>query len=141
MTPAFFYHRDDKKKAIKSELFLENSSFLCGQSGYTYQNFNVDDHNVHKLSKSIQRVFELVNIKRCQIGLSRLEVLKVELNSYAHAKNISYHPIPKVDKEPFYWLINKNFKYSKALKNLINKEINELINTKKMQKFYKKYNL
>ncbi|PIK13777.1 transporter substrate-binding domain-containing protein [Halobacteriovorax sp. JY17] len=142
MTPAYFFHKsDDKKLMMKTaDLILKNSP-ICGQSGYTYKNFGIPSKEVKRLSKALGRIIDLVSAKRCKIGLTRLEVLKRVLPTLKEYSDISYSVIKGAEKEEFFWLINKNFSFSKKLKKIIDKEFKSLISNGKLLKISTKYKI
>ncbi len=142
MTPAYFFHKSDSKDLMMktADIILKNSP-ICGQSGYTYKNFGIPNKEVKKLSKALGRIIDLVSAKRCKIGLTRLEVLKRELPTFKEYSDISYSAIKGAEKEEFFWLINKNFSFSKKLKTIIDKELKSLTLNGKILKISNKYKL
>ncbi len=140
MTPAYIFHKSLNLKNLTSHELLKNTP-ICGQSGYTYTNFGIPNDIVKKLSKSLVRIIDLINVKRCSVGLTRMENLKQELSSFKDYENIAYSKILDAKKEDFFWLINKNFPFSTDLKEHIDREISLLKKSGFMSKLYLKYKL
>ncbi|OUR95345.1 hypothetical protein A9Q84_16030 [Halobacteriovorax marinus] len=141
LTPIFFFSNEHLKSMHKPATVKEllELGTICGQKGYTYNNFGFKNSDVVMISKEITNVFDLVVKKRCVVGLTRKEVLLSKLKNYKQAKLISHQSIVNATKEPFYWLINKNFKYAKDLKKIIDSEIKQLYRSGKAQKLLNDY--
>ncbi|MBK8970329.1 MAG: hypothetical protein IPM37_02735 [Hahellaceae bacterium] len=92
---------------------------LCGQAGYTYSNFTIDDTKVERVSEDLAKVLDLTRLDRCDLGLARKEVLLTELKSYQYASAIKYQSIENAQKEDFYWMINRQYPFAEELKQII----------------------
>jgi polar amino acid transport system substrate-binding protein len=141
LTPIIFFHKKYSSKfsvpiIAKS---LKSLDLICGQKGYTFNNFGLNNEDVTKISKGIYEILELVRKDRCSVGLTRKEVLLNELNDYKYSKEIKIQNIIGADVEPFYWLINKKFSYSSELRDLINSELSLLKSSGESKNMLKKY--
>ncbi len=142
MTPAYFFHKSfEASLRDKTAKQIISSQPICGQTGYTYTNFGIPNEEVKKLSKALGRIIDLVSERRCKVGLTRLEVLRRELPNYKEYTDIAYSEIKGAKKENFYWLINKQSKFSELLKKTIDREYEALSKKGVITKIKSKYNL
>ncbi|EQC47468.1 ABC transporter substrate-binding protein [Bacteriovorax sp. Seq25_V] len=128
LTPIYFFNKKNKDSFsanIKAST-LYTKGDICGQSGYTYTNFGLDNNKIKMVSKDLASVLDLVSKGRCTIGLTRREVLDIELKNFKDADEIQSQTIADVEVENFYWLVNKNYKYTKELVHIINSELLEM---------------
>jgi polar amino acid transport system substrate-binding protein len=141
LKPIVFYHEkySSKFSAPVTPKYLKSLDLICGQKGYTFNNFGLKNEDVTGISKGIHEILELVRKERCSAGLTRKEVLLNELNDYEHSQIIKIQNIIGADVEPFYWLINKNFSYSSELRDLINSELSILNSSGVRKGMLKKY--
>jgi len=141
LTPVFFYLKNQNKRYKNPTKVKELKKLpsICGQKGYIYNNFGFEGEEVKLMSKDILYVFDLVIKKRCNIGLARKEVLLTEFKKYNNSHLLSYQEIKNTSKEQFFWLINRNFKFSKKLKKIIDSEIKTLYESGQAFEFLQKY--
>lgn len=128
LTPVFVYS-SLKMKNVPSIIQINELKKLgpgCGQVGYIYDNFGFSNDELNLQSKDLQNLLSLVSKKRCAFGLARLEVYQYEKELFKNFADIEYGSIQNATSEEFFWLINKNYKYSTVLKKLINEELNTL---------------
>ncbi|WP_127716242.1 ABC transporter substrate-binding protein [Halobacteriovorax sp. HLS] len=141
LTPVYFYL--DKLEAnfskIETSKELKKLDLICGQKGYTFNNFGLDNDDVTMISKGIHEILDLVVKKRCSVGLARKEVLLTQLVDFKDSEQIAIKKLAGIETEKFYWLINKNFKYADKLKSIIDSEVKILEHSGKSQQFLNKY--
>lgn len=112
---------------------------LCGQAGYTYSNFTIDDSDVERVSEDLTKVLDLTRLNRCDLGLARKEVLLSELQNYSQAAEIHYQYIENARQEEFYWLINRQMPYAADLKAVIDQGLNDLYDSGEAEKMLSTY--
>lgn len=140
LTPVVFFPASDASQypqpvsAPKLEAML-----ICGQKGYTYNNFGFDNDRVAMISKDLPKVLDLVLLKRCDLGLARKEILLSELTDYIGADKFAWQTLESVPPENFYWMLNRNFVYSSELKSIIDQEVAALYQSGAAQSMLSRY--
>lgn len=140
LTPVIFFarsHTDAYPDAISTDKLM--SLHLCGQSGYTYSNFTIDDTKVERVAEDLAKVLDLTRLDRCELGLARKEVLLTELKAYPQASDIGYQTIQNAQQEDFYWLINKQAPLATELKAIIDQGLNALYESGQAEKMLSTY--
>ena len=50
---------------------LKSNRTVCGQRGYTYNNFGFDNEEVRMVSKDLPKLIDVVMTHRCDVGLAQ----------------------------------------------------------------------
>jgi len=140
LTPVFFFPLD--KASLYSEPTTADklqSLFVCGQKGYTYNNFGFNNDNVAMVSKDLEKVVDLTLIGRCDIGLSRKEILLSELSGDSRAEKIVLQTLVDMPPEPFYWMISRRHPKAAAVKAWIDKQVAEIYESDEARQLLEKY--
>lgn len=141
LTPVFFYLNELETKFNKVETSkdLQKLDLICGQKGYTFNNFGLKNDDVTMISKGIHEILDLIVKKRCSVGLARKEVFLTQLLNFKDSHKIGIKKLASIESEKFYWLINKNFKYAEKLKSIIDSEVKQLERSGKSKDYLNKY--
>ncbi len=127
LTPVFFFRKEQASiftEPKPADLF--SMSFVCGQKGYTYNNFGFDNGHVAMISKDLEKIVDLTIMGRCDIGLSRREIMQFKLAGDERLDKIAYQTLVDIKPEPFYWMINRSHPQAAAIKQHIDREVARL---------------
>ncbi len=112
---------------------------LCGQKGYIYTNFGLEEKRIQRVSKGLPKIIELLLLKRCDIGVARLEILLTELKDAPDAKRLGYQRLRDASAEQFYWMLNRHSEFSMQLKQLIDSEVKALAERGELERMLQVY--
>lgn len=141
LTPIFFFvkQRQYDYNNIDHAEQLKSNRTVCGQQGYTYNNFGFDNEEVRMVSKDLPKLIDVVMTHRCDVGLARKEILLTELKNSSFKETLSYRPFPHVSSEAFYYLINRSKPYANELKSILDTGIANMQNSGEAEALLKAY--
>lgn len=137
VSPSYFYKKKSFPEGIspKSSADFKDLGHLCGLKGFNYVNFGLSNDDIDMGSDNYERLISKTLFGRCQISFARYEILEGwgQLLNMNFVKNdqLSFIPIPNVNKEKFHLMISKNYKYRHEIKKLFESEIDKLKDTEK----------
>ncbi len=128
LTPAYFFAKNRlyDYTTVDSAAKLKSNRSVCGQSGYTYNNFGFENSEVRMVSKELSKLIHVVTTHRCDVGLTRKEVLLTEVKGTPYKDQIAYREIPNVTGEFFYYLINRNHPHANQIKQTLDQGVAKL---------------
>ncbi|WP_070971846.1 substrate-binding periplasmic protein [Vibrio sonorensis] len=141
VTPFYLY----SKKTFPGGLNIKSIDDLkgykvCGIHGYNYSDFGLE--NIDQNSVEVSEALNEVRLNRCDVFLSWKEILLglglVTENDF-HRYAVIAAPVPNMDRHKFYFLISRAYPQAQALKTLIDREIQQLKESGKLQRIINKY--
>lgn len=130
ITPAYFYLKDRFPDGVrlKDPGELLSHKPICGRLGYNYVNFGLSNDQVIMGSYDYNHLLNLLHHSRCKVILARYEVLAAYalFGTPYITEKVGYSPVPGMDKEPFHYLISKQYEYGSELLALLNSELQQM---------------
>lgn len=104
---------------------------VCGLHGYNYNTFGIDSNQVNRSSRNYDQLIKRTMAGRCDLFLANREILAgfSILGKHYNDSDMVSAQIPGARNDDFHMLISKRYRYRKALKQLLDKGIEQLEQT------------
>lgn len=142
LTGIYFYSKNRPEPKIESMADLKKYP-SCGQVGYTYQNFGLQENEIKARSVGLVAAMKIMEDGGCDIVLSQLEVVAGERaigkSDFLNMPGLGYKKVPGMPGTAFHMLVGRNLSYSGELLSLLNQGLEESKSSKAVEALRKKY--
>lgn len=143
VTPAYFFLKDEFPEGLNIENKDDLVSYkpICGKLGYNYTNFDLSNRQVLRESHDYNHLFKLLKHRRCKLVLARHEILSAYalIGKPYITGEIGYSLAQKEGKEPFHYLISKNYEYAEELLMAIDDGLKRMTEQGKLDSLMNQY--
>lgn len=143
VSPAYFYLNSNRKrmKPIYDASDLYDLGVICGERGYNYEGFGIDNSRIDRNASDLNALIGKVKDKRCTVALARFEVVAASslTGETLLSNDVGFGYVPNVDKERFHFLVTKNAPFSKELINVINEGVWKMRKSGRLMEIMEKY--
>lgn len=142
-THAYFYSR----KAFPTGLHLRSVADLkryhvCGVHGYNYSAYGLRDDEVDRGALDFTRVIAKLHVKRCEVGLEKLEPV-AGLRRLGHDAladpDLGWAEFPGLPKGEFHMMVSRQHPQGEALRDALDQGIKTLRESGQLQELRRRY--
>ena len=129
LTGVYFYSKKKEIERITKPSLLDDL-YICGELGYNYRNFGVDDANVDASYQNLGAAMERIKTGNCDIVLTDLEIARAQglvgERDFSKDPDLRFETLPYMKLLSFHMMVSRRPAYAKTLLDLLNEGIERL---------------
>jgi polar amino acid transport system substrate-binding protein len=138
----YFYPRTRPPGKVETASDLRRLR-VCGQSGYTYVNWGLQDAEVDRGARTFEQALQKMKLGRCDVVLTRLETAVTYRFTQSPdpiaAGEFVWRKMPGMTPLPFHMMVSRKLPYSEDLISILNDGIDRMFRTGKAKKLGLEY--